>query len=103
MFCLHVGLYTTSLPGIKSPEEDAVRSPGTGVRDRCVLPRGCQEPNSDLLREQPVLLTDEPSHLCSPFRKHLIEARFTGCMALIPALGRQRQADLCEFKASVSG
>jgi len=38
-----------------------VRSPGTGVTDRCELPCGCWELNLGPLEEQLVFLTPEPS------------------------------------------
>jgi hypothetical protein len=37
-----------------------VRSPGTGVTNRCDLSCGCWELNLGHLEEQPVLLTIEP-------------------------------------------
>ena len=39
----------------------SVRSPGTGVTDRCELPCGCWGWNPSPLEEQPVLLTAESS------------------------------------------
>ena len=41
--------------------EEGVGSPGTGVTDGYEPPYGCWELNQDLLEEQPVLLTAEPS------------------------------------------
>ena len=48
---------------------EGVRSPGTGVTDRCEVPCGCWELNPGSLQEQPVLLTAEPS--LQPLYKHL--------------------------------
>ena len=41
--------------------EEGVGSPRTGVIDGCEPPCRCQELNSGLLEEQPVLLTTKPS------------------------------------------
>jgi hypothetical protein len=35
------------------------------------------------------------------YQKNNQQARMWGCTLLIPALGRQRQAEFCEFKASL--
>lgn len=42
-------------------EEDVRLLAGAGVTDKCKQPRGCREPRPGPLREQPVLLTPEPS------------------------------------------
>ena len=47
-------------------------SPGTGATDSCELPCGCWELNLGPPREQPVLLTAEPSlQFMSAFLKYL--------------------------------
>ena len=38
-----------------------VRFPGTGITDSCKLPCGCWELNQVPLKEQPMVLTAEPS------------------------------------------
>lgn len=40
---------------------EGVGSPGTGITDNCELPCGCRELNPRPLKQQPVLVTDEPS------------------------------------------
>ena len=58
--------------------------------------------NSGPVEEQPVLLTTEPSLM--PRQYSLFKPSPVGGWLrtpLIPALRRQRQADLCEFEASL--
>ena len=57
--------------------EEEIGSPGTGVMmDGYKLPSGCREPNSDLPREQQVLLIMEP-FLQSPLT--LLKSTFYNC------------------------
>ena len=51
--------------------------------------------------EQPVLLTPEPSPHLNTLKKGKKKKILFICTPLIPALGRQRQADLCEFKPTL--
>lgn len=41
-------------------EEEGVRSPGTGLRDRCEQPCGCQELDLCVVEEQPLTAKSSP-------------------------------------------
>jgi len=69
--------------------EEEVGWPRTGVVGGYSLLCGCWEPSLGLLQKHQKLLTTEPELLSLFF------------FALMPALRRQKQADLCEFQASL--
>jgi hypothetical protein len=41
------------------------------------------------------------SNCCKVIFKNLSKCQVQWCIPLIPALGRQKQADICEFKATL--
>lgn len=59
MFYLHVCLCTSYVWCLQRTEE-AIRSPGTKVKNSWELPRGYQDSNLGLLEKQPVPLTADP-------------------------------------------
>jgi hypothetical protein len=90
VFCLHVCLCTTCVLWLQRPEE------GGGSN-------GCDVGAGNWTWKKPVLSITEPSlqTLSCSFKKICFMSQEWWCSPLIPALRRQKQADLCEFESSL--